>query len=76
MLIVFRLTAGNWNPFDQSTGTNAVAIELLACLGSEAGAKADIRIRVRTGIVEVQVTQASIGRVVPITATIRQALTI
>lgn len=76
MLIVFRLAAGSWDPFDQSTGTNAVAIELLACLGSEAGAKADIRIRVRAGVVEVQVAKTSIASIVPITAAIRQALTI
>jgi hypothetical protein len=76
LLIVFHLAVRNLHPFDQSAGTDAVAAELLAHLGSEAGTKADIRIRVRTGVVQVQVPETSIAGIVPITATNRQALTI
>lgn len=53
-----------------------MAAELLARLGSEAGAKTDIRIRIRAGVVEVQRRKAGIGRVRPIAATIRQALSV
>jgi hypothetical protein len=52
-----------------------VAVELLACLGSEAGAKPDIRVRVRAIVIQVQGTETAIAGIVPITAADRDALT-
>lgn len=51
-----------------------MAAGLLARQGSEAGTEADIAVRIRAGVVEVQRAKPGIGRIVPIAATDRQAL--
>lgn len=53
-----------------------MAAALLARQGSEAETEADIRIRIRAGVVEVQRGKASIARVIPIPAAKRHALTV
>lgn len=71
---VFSPCGEDLTSFRSSAGPGAVAAGLLARQGSEAGTEADIAVRIRAGVVEVQRAQPGIGRIVPIAATDRQAL--
>ncbi|WP_286255016.1 hypothetical protein [Marinobacter shengliensis] len=60
--------------FQLGAGSTAVAGQLLATHELRAGAKPDIVVRVRAGVVEVQRAQAGIRAIVAIAATKREPL--
>ena len=60
--------------FQLSAGSAAVAAQLLAQQELRAGAKPDITVGVRAGVVEVQRAQAGIAGIVAIAATEREPL--